>query len=295
MSIYISNSLFLNSLMGSDFNVNNPIIGWHSVLRPQDITASESPAPGRPAVNMWAPDTATMWQGNSFAGDPALIGTTVSLTNPGLVAVDYIGIARHNFGTGGYTITVQHSPSGSGLDWTNVTTPRIVNTNDAIIFYFNALSSPLFRIKLEKLTSYYIAPIIAHIKMGIALVLQRRIYVGHKPATIAKRTRNITLGSENGQYLGQINVRSFYVDSIQQQNNTPVFVRQKIKPFIRHLNGDDVSNNTAQATFFFSWRPADYPEEITYCWAIEKPEPENQANDAMGGRMSWSMTMEAVA
>ena len=298
MSIYISNSLYINGAISPDMNDNNPIIGWHSVLQPENIIASEYVS-GRPAVNMWNPDTYSFWEGDSVAGDPSVSTTQyVTLVNTNNAPVDYIGIAKHNLGSVGYTYTLQHSTNG-GSTWSNVTAPRVIATNNAIIDYFDQLTSDQFRIKLEKTLSGHPAtiagPIISHVKLGKALVLQRRIYVGHSPATIAKRVKKINNGSESGQYLGAIITRSYYMSECVQQNNTPAFVRTYIKPFIDHVNGHRSDDGTAPCTFFFAWRPGDYPDEIVYGWTDDNIAPKNQGSDSMGGRMEWSFNMECVA
>lgn len=298
MSIYISNNLYISGGLGPDINSNNPIIGWHSILRPQDIIATEHVA-GRLPVNMWNPDTSSYWQGDGVAGSPGASTTQyIRLINEFNAPVDYIGVARHNFGTVGFTYTIQHSTDGGSV-WSNVTTPRVIATDGAIMDYFDSKTSGQFRIRLQKSLSgspaIIPAPIAAHVKMGVALVLQRRIYVGHKPATISKQVRKINNGSENGQYLGAIITRSYHTTDIQQQNNTPAFVRTYIKPFINHVNGHYASNNTAPCTFFFAWRPSDYPDEVVYAWTSDNIVPENQGSDSMGGRMKWGFEMECIA
>jgi hypothetical protein len=289
MSIYISNSLYLNGGLGADFNENNPIIGYHSILLPNSFTADE-PVATRPALNMWTPDTASVWEGESYSGVSAPYESLITLSNPNMYYVDYIGIAKHNFGDGGYTYVFQKSADGS--TWVNVTTPRILAKNDAILDYFDSINSPFFRIKLTKTAAEVAAPIIAHVKLGQALVLQRRIYVGHAPATLSRRVNRIVNGSENGQYLGQEIIRSYYVSEIKQENNTPEFVRSDIVPFINHTIGETVINGTAPSTFFFAWRPSDYPTEVVYGWTNDEIVPENSRTNGM---MSWSCKMECVA
>lgn len=297
MAIYVSNSLYLGGGLGPDINENNPIIGWQSVLTPSDIIVTNA-LPDRPAVNLWNPDTSSLWQGIDVTGSPSASATFfIRLANPANKPIDYIGLARHNLGEVGYTYTIQHSTDGS--TWSDVTTPRVIATNDAIMDYFDSRTSVAFRIRMQKTLAgtpaTIKAPIVAHVKMGKALVLQRRIYVGHRPATIAKNVRKINNGSESGQYLGAIITRSYHVTAVEQQNNTPAFVRAYVKPFINHVNGHYASDNTAPCTFFFAWRPGDYPDEVVYGWTSDNIQPENQGSDAMGGRMKWGFEMECVA
>jgi hypothetical protein len=245
---------------------------------------------------MWNPDTSNYWEGLTTVD-----ATTqyITLSNVNNSPIDYVGIARHNLGTVGYTLTIQHS-TNNGSSWSSITTPRIITSDAPIISYFDSKISGLFRIKLDKLSTsgspaVIVGPIIAHVKMGAVLILQRRIYVGHRPADIAKNVRKINNGSENGQYLGAIITRSYRTTEVQQQNNTPAFVRLHIKPFINHVNGHYAENGTAPCTFFFSWRPGDYPEEVVYGWTGDNIQPENQGSDSMGGRMKWGFEMECIA
>lgn len=290
--IYISNNLFLTGL-AEGINANNPLIGWHSILRPWDIVADEDPEnPGRLAVNMWNPDTASVWSGESQASFPAPISVDyeILLNNPNNEVVDYLGIAKHNFGTQGYTYRFQESTDG-GNTWGTITGPKIFGNDNAIIEYFEPRTSGLFRILLQKTGNIVIGPIIAHIKLGEIMVLQRRIYVGHRPATLSRKVKRITNGSESGQYLGQEIVRSYYTASLEQRNNTPEYVRQEVKPFIDHVNGHNVVSDTAPSTFFFAWRPGDYPDEVIYAWTRDNIEPENEQSN---GLMKWSFDMEGV-
>lgn len=297
MSIYISNSLYIGGGLGPEINENNPIIGWQSILTPSDIVTTNS-IPDRPAINLWNPDTSSFWQGIDVTGSPSASATFyIRLNNASNRPVDYIAIAKHNFGTVGYAYTVQHSTDGT--TFTDITSPRVIATNDAIMDYFDSRTSVAFRIRLQKTLAgtpaVISAPIAAHVKMGAVLILQRRIYVGHRPATIAKNVRKINNGSESGQYLGAIITRSYHTTEVQQQNNTPSYIRSYIKPFIDHVNGHYAEDNTAPCTFFFAWRPGDYPQEIVYGWTGDNIQPENQASDSMGGRMKWGFEMECVA
>jgi hypothetical protein len=283
--IYISNNIFLTSFSG-DINSNNPIIGYKSVLRPQDITTNRTPI--RPAVNAWTPDTATVYEGSSSPGTDQQY---LILHNATGATIDYIGIARHNFFSTGRAYKIEESVDN--VNWTDVTTAKIPASDGSILEYFDARSTQYFRIDLDDLSGR--APIIGHVKMGEVLVLQRRIYAGHNPAALAPMVKKTTYGSETGQYLGQIVHRSYHKTSLEQENNSPAFIRQNIVPFINHVNGHAVVEDTAVSTFFFAWRPSSYPDEIVYGWTNDNIQPTNTGGDGLGGRMSWGMSIEAIA
>jgi hypothetical protein len=286
MTIYISNSLYIAGI-DADINENNPIIGYQSVLTPSGIIASDTVF-GRSPGNMWTPDTSNVWQ-----GEDATTSTTqyITLINQFNDPIDYIGVARHNFGTVGFTYTIQHSTDG-GSTWADVAGPRVIATNNAIVDYFDSLLSGQFRIRLQKTAATIAAPIIAHVKMGEALVLQRRIHADYEPplCDYVKKIQNV---SESGQFLGQIVVRKYKKPgAIKQSNNTPEFVREKIIPFIQHCNGQVEVEDTSVSTFFWAWRPSDYPDEVVYCWSPSIEMPTNQSGKS---HMTWSAEIEAVS
>ncbi len=290
MSIYITNSSFLGG-SGDDFNANNPIVGYHSVLTPSDITAPLGSS--RPGINMWSPDTSVSWLGDDNSTQ------SVTLSNTSNEIVNYLGIAKHNLASEEFEVKFQYFDGSGYVDMSDFT---IYSNDGSIMLYFDDSTYSSFRIVIRSTNLdpsdpaiSNVRPIIGHVKLGKALVLQRRIYVGHRPATIAKKVARVTHGSENGQYLGQIVKRSFYTSEISQENNSPSFVREHIVPFINHINGDVVIEDTAPATFFFAWRPSDYPDEVVYGWTMDQISPENQGGDTMGGRMSWNCSIEAVA
>jgi hypothetical protein len=291
MSIYVSNNVYLSASSGPGITSDNPIIGYNSVLTPDDITVPSTTSI-RPPVNMWTPDTSIAWEGEAYSGVMATLTQNIVLANTGLVSVDYVGIAKHNLGTGEFVYKVQRSDDA--ITWFDVTPPKIKSTNNPIVEYFDPDNSPYFRIQIEKTATDIVAPIIAHVKLGVALVLQRRIYVGHSPASLAKNVKKQSYGSESGQYLGQVVIRSYRNTQVEQENNTPEFVRASVVPFINHVNGHNEESNTAQATFFFSWRPTKYPDDIIYGWTKDNIQPENQGGDSFGGRMKWGFSIEAI-
>lgn len=291
--IYISNNLYISNFNGGDdFDGNNPIIGYHSILEPSDIDVP-SYTSIRPPVNMWTPDTALVWEGAAYSGPSTTLEVNILLNNPNAAPVNYVGIGRHNLGDFGWQYTIQSSTDG--VVWIDRVAPLFVSKNDALMHYFDERTDLYFRINLQATGSEIPSPIIGHVKMGEALVLQRRMFDGYKPPTIAPKVRREALGSENGQYLGQIVTRKYYTASCMQENNTPEFVRANIVPFINHVNGDVVVNNTAPSTFFFAWRPSTYPDEIIYAWTMDQISPEIQTGDSYGGLMKWGFEMEAIA
>lgn len=292
--IYITNTAFLNGTMQPWANSDNPLVFYKSVLAPEDIQATQYMA-DRPAINMWNPDTASVWQGQAITNTPmAASYHEIILANPGAALINYIAVAGHNLNL--FTYTIECSYNG-GTTWASVDPARVIFGDTPIIHFFNGLLAGLFKIKLERVENgspgFVPAPVIAHIKMGGALVLQRRNYVGYEPPAIKART--IENGSDNGQYLGQVIIRKYREPgAISQQNNSPDFIRNEIYPFLEHCVGIPFYDRSAATTFFFAWRPSRYPAEVVYAWPTDIGYPSNQGSDSMGGRMQWSLGMGAI-
>lgn len=299
MSIYISNDLYLQTL-ASQSAFNRPLIGWHSVVRPQDISVSGTGTSGAGGENveaMWSPDTYTFWRSSLFHSSG---GTNVYITlaNPQALAVDYIGIAGHNFvdgGSGPLSFQMQHSFNGTTWIATN-SALAITSNPSAIIMHFNLLQAPLHRLRvyIPGMSSGQNAQVqIAHIRMGRMLRLQRKMYVGVTPFTMDKRVEKIVSVSDSGKYLGT-RVKSIHnLYTINQENNDPAWVRANVVPFLDHAELIKSDSYGPAGTFFAAWRPESYPNEVLYCHppsSITRPN-----NQRPNGMMRWAIGGEAEA
>jgi hypothetical protein len=274
MSIFISNSAYLAKAALADCL---PIIAWQSTLQFADITVSGFEGLRVPG-NLWGPDTATFWQ------PPAGSSSSITLANPLGLSVDYVAIAKHNLGSAAISYTLSSSPDG--VTFTPFVSDRSVVGDSPIVEFFNPSVAPYFKIEFSGGV-----PIIAHVRMGAALVLPQSIYVGHAPANIAKVVERVSQKSRNGQYLGQVVTCTSYKSSLKQENIDPLFIRQKIAPFIAHAQSSRQDDGTASGTFFFAWRPVDYADEVIYAWTESDIHPENQR---VNGMMSFNFDMNAV-
>jgi hypothetical protein len=113
-------------------------------------------------------------------------------------------------------------------------------------------------------------------------VLQRRIYVGHRPLLFNERANLVSGRSEGGQFLGRIVLGSFNEGSISQSNVTPDFYRELVEPW---------RQSGVTRPFFFAWRPGDYPEEAAYCWGANDMEVSNQHPNGM---MQFSLSVQGI-
>ncbi len=286
--IYITNPAWIAEAYTSYAKINNPLVFYRSILRPQDIVAPW-PAPNRPPINMWNPDSASVWSGQTTDTQ------YITLNNPSSLFVDYIAIAAHNLGDFFYSVSVERSID-AGTTWGPLSVPYSITGREPIVFFFAAqILNTIFRIRIDRTNPSADPPIIAHIKMGRAFPLYRRIFSGFEPS-LMKKSKTIQNGSDSGQYLGQVVIRSYRETSDLIQKNQPnTFVRNERIPFRRHCQGEPVVANTAASTFIIAWRPQKHPSELVYGWATDINYPKNETGNSQGGFMEWSISVGAIA
>lgn len=268
MSIVISSSVVLSDTESVD--ARNPRICYHNLITSANITADEE-AEDEPAVNIANPSTYLKWRGETTSEQAVY----VTLSNA--EEVNYFALAKHNFGSTGATITFQSSTDNS--TWTDVTEPRILSSDNVVIHEFDTVFARYFRLLIEPGSE---APSMAVMFIGMTLVLQRRFYVGHTPLTLSRATTVSNGRSEAGQFLGRHLRREFLETSVDLQNLTPTWYRQKFDPFVEHAS---------TKPFFFAWRPQQYPSEVGYAWLKGDVRPTNQRANGM---MQVSFAMEAI-
>lgn len=282
MAIYISNALYLESAGMS----NNPLIGWGSCFTPAAVTSVDSEA-GYSASAVWSADTYSYWQskpagvsGGSFS--PALI-----IENTNSYSIDYIAFAWQ-----GDDADFICEYSDDLITWLQCDSAgtREMKANMPVMHYFNAVTPAYIRITFG-IAFQHVARV-AHLKVGNALVLQRPRYVGDIPGGMNISVQKIGSKSYAGQHLGSILISQGESFSIVQENNTPEFVRSTgLQNFFKHAHRLMKLSEGPVETFFYAWRPNNYPNEIQYCGEITSFDP--PTNSRSNGMMNWSMKGDA--
>lgn len=240
-------------------------IGWHNLVTSGNVSA-DSAAEGFPALNLANPTTFQLWRA-AAAGAVNLEAVWGSLTE-----VDYVGIARHNFGTAGIGYTLQGTVNGT--DWTDIDAPQAPLDDGIIIHEFDLAELMGVRLVLGSGSAPAQAAVL---HAGRITRLQRRIYVGHTPLPFGRETTVSTGMSESGQFLGRVTRRQLFRTELSVQNLTPDWYRDNLEPF---------AAVAAEQCFFWAWRPNPYPFEVGYCWASDDPSTSNtRANGMMDFRM----------
>ncbi|MGI9159853.1 MAG: hypothetical protein ACR2K1_08890 [Saprospiraceae bacterium] len=244
---------------GTDLNADSPVVGYANKVTTGNVAATTAQA-NYPATNLANPATHLFWKGNAATATEDLIISGLTGTS------DYVGIAKHNFGTAGIVVTLAGSTDGSTYTTLATHTPT---TDLPIMFLVAAAAYTNFRIRL---TVGATKPQAAVVYCGEALRFQRRIYVGHTPITLGRRITKMIGRSQSGNYLGNVVIGEDRATSVALQNLTASWYRAYMDPFV-------VAAQTAP--FFFAWRPTSYPSEIGYAWLGSDPVPSNQRANGM--------------
>lgn len=288
--IYITNAIYLAQQQITDSNRNKPFIGYNSMFAPGGIVLGEGfPVDAYPtAINMWSPDTYTYFNSGMLGGV-----YTIDFTNADGTVVNYFTIVGHNMADWNYSYEISYF---DGSDYVVIVENKFPENNNTIIEYFDDVTTSVMRLTIyAQYGGIYPTPPtdsylkISHIKTGWGLFLQRRPYVGVRPLGMDARFEGIENVSDNGNYLGSYATSQSHGWEIKQEYNTPDFVREKIIPFLDHLNGINSIMSGPPFTFVYAWRPDDYPRETLYCWKPlrERAAPENSMRNGM---MSWEVS-----
>jgi len=282
MAIYISNAIYLD-IVGTN---NNPLIGWNSCF-PSSGVSSPDTAAGFSAAAVWSADTYSYWQSDA-AGSlvPELV-----FENQSLMPVDYMAFAGHNLYEAGASFACYYSNDGTTWISCDGVGARSVLSDVPVMIFFDAISAPYFKIVFT-LSSVGDYARIAHVKIGSILVLQRPRYVGDTPGGMDIKVEKIGSKSYAGQHLGSVLISQGDTFNITQENNTPEFVRSTgLQNFFKHAHRLIKLSEGPTETFFYSWRPSEYPNEIQYCGETTSFDPPTNARS--NGMMNWSMKGDA--
>lgn len=241
-------------------NADSPVFGYVNLVTVSNVVAGTT-ASGYPASNVANPATFLEWRGAD---------TTEQLFTVNLAGntedVDYVGIARHNFGSAQIAVSIE-GDTGSG--YTVVGAEVLPGDDTPLLFRIATASYIGLRVRMKSGGS---APRIAVVYAGKLLVCQRRFYVGHAPITLNRQSRITNGRSESGNFLGRIVLGEGVSTSVNLQNLDPAWYRANFDPFVKA---------SKDCPFFFAWRPSTYPAEVGYCWATNEPKVTNQRANGM--------------
>lgn len=253
-----------------------PYILYENVVTFDNISA-DSEDNLYPAINLANPATNQEWRA------AAAVAVAIDVDVNSIDLIDGAGIARHNFGSAGITVTILSVSNDSPPVETIVAGPQIPPDDQPLLFQFTAQAFDTLRIELTLGSE---APRAAVLYVGKLLVCERSYDVGQDftPPRFARKTDTVTGKSTRGDYLGRIVLSQWIDDAVFLfKHFTPDWYRSHFDPFVLAAQQD--------VPFFFAWQPEDYPYEVAYAWLTEDPMP---VTSPVTGRKSVSIKMGGI-
>lgn len=267
--IVISQAIVLNAV---ETTPDHPIVGWNNIVTPANIAADATPAAGFPVSNLANPATHREWQSS------AAVDQHITVTSDGLTQLDYLAVARHNFGSARIQVSVEALISGV---WTTIVSPVMVVDDTPILFRFDPQAYPSVRLLMR---AGLAAPFAAVVYVGKLLIMEKRLWVGHVPFPFAQRSTISNGMSESGQFLGRIVLGAWRETTASFELITPAWYRANMTAF---------QLVSKQIPFFFAWRPASYPAEVGYGWLLDDTLPTPQDYNS-GNLISFDLHMGGI-
>lgn len=266
MGLYISSDFVLGE---GELALDHPRILWDDISRHAGTTiVSSSEQVGFELENAFDYLTWDFWR-------PSSIPATITITTAVAEDVDYALIAAHNLGTTDKTVTLEYY---NGSAWVAIDDANPANDR-VIVFLFDNVFSNQFRLTVSGDAT---VPSIGVFMIGKALAVQRKLYKGHTPITLSKRTVKQPNRSEGGHWLGTSIRREGAATTIAFGNLKSDWIRQKFEPFIEAARS---------YPFGWVWRPDEFPAEVAYVFA---PDDIRVINSGPRDFMSTSFAVEGI-
>lgn len=248
--IVISSSVVLARAAG-EVDGDLPAVGWRNVVTAGSIVADTQEA-NYPASNLANPATHLEWR----AADDSEQYLTITTNETD--EIDYVGIAKHNFGSAEIPVSVE---AYDGANWNEIVEEVLLPDDSPIILRFEAQSIGQIRIRLQTGADN---PRAAVVYVGKLLDLERKVYVGHTPLPHGRKTTVANGKSETGNFLGRIVLGEWRESTIPLSLISPSWYRENMDAFLAVAK---------EIPFFFAWRPETYPLEVGYGWLTDDPMP----------------------
>ncbi len=237
-----------------------PLFGWESAVTVSNISATQED-PDFPATNLANTATNLEWRGQAADSPPVALEITVT----GVGLVDYLGLARHNFGDAAITAEVGYYDNDSPDNWVSLAGPYLSTDNEPLLFWFTAETLTSITLKMTAGTEVARAAVMY---VGKLLLAERGLDVNTE-FTIPHFARKVDVvngRSARGDYLGSIVLSRYTAGAnIIFKHFTPTWYREFFDPFVLHAQ--------SHHPFFYAWHPSEYESEVAFCWLADDPEP----------------------
>ena len=230
------------TLLENAAETQNAMVLYNSILETGNVTFLSEEDDGA-GLNCVEDTTFDFWT-------PTLENAAVIIDMGEDTPCDALGIAAHNVGTSGGSVSVDYSDDGS--TWTTVgeITPT---TDDTILAVFDLVWARYWRVTLNDAT-----PSIGVLKLGQRLIMPCGVLSGHTGINHSKRSELLTNESIRGQYLGTRVQRVGADTSIDFGLVSTDFVDNDMAEFEEWFDSG--------RTFFYAGSPDNWPDDYGYCW-----------------------------
>lgn len=260
-----------------DFPPWAPVVGWHNVVTAANV-ATDTEDPNYPAVNLATNRTPEQWRGTNTTEQRIVV------TPDYIGEIDYVAVARHNFGTAQISVSVEvyTEVDEFGPVWVEVHEGIMPADNGALVLRF----VPQAVVGISLLLRTGNAPPRASVLfVGKLLVLPATIQTEFTPLTYGRVIDGATNVTENGDYLGRLIHSEMLESSCSLLYLDPVWYREAMDPFIKA---------SSLVPFFFAWDPLHWPREVGFAWIKEGSNPQPRIYENVG-LMSITLEMGGIS
>ncbi|WOC14973.1 hypothetical protein [Pseudochrobactrum sp. MP213Fo] len=229
---------------------DDPLIAYKNYVTRANVSASSAEL-FNPAVNLANPSTYLKWK--AAAAVPCFIKTML----PDM-PVDYVGIARHNLGTAGVSISITAEKGGTTIQLLQDT---LLTSDEPVLV---RVERGTYESVSVALSGGSIPQTIAVLYVGELLTVPHGIPTGYTPLKHGVKTEVVSGKSQSGEFLGRRIISEGTSTSIPFQQLNGAWYRMHLAPAIKLMR---------TLPFFFAWSPRHYPEETGFCWTVNDPRP----------------------
>lgn len=228
---------------------NNPLIMWEN----DALSATYSTSVGTQVESAVLAQTGTTY--DAWIATPSGNQAALQVVFASAQSLDCIAIAAHNIGTIGGTVRFEYNDGTAGAGTWQSIDLETPSDDQAILAYFNAVSSDYWRIRVTGVTDDVE---IAVAFFGTVMQLPQRLYQGYTPPITQTNVGLQSNVSQGGNLLGAIVEKRGSSASAEITYLDPTFIRgTDFKGFMRHHNDGK--------GFFWAWRPTKY-DDLFYSW-----------------------------
>lgn len=193
------------------------------------------------------PNTDEYWE-------PLALPATWQADMGDVYAVDYVGIAAHNFGTKRTAAKVEFALDAGFTTGVVQHALEVMPDDDTpMVFLGDEVEARHVRITLTGT----VAPRMAVVYVGKMLAMDKAVSGPYKPINLSRKSELSARLSRGGQFLGQ-NFRAHGVEgSVAFRNVGSAWMRANFDPFAKHARS---------LPYFFAWNPLEFPRDVGYVW-----------------------------